>query len=115
MDDNERPALHRCVDFSGRNVLVTQSVATHIRRRHPEMIPFLDDVCEVLRAPDFVYRRARVGSHLFYKLGVLSGKLARTYIVVIVRYNEADEGTVRTMYPTTRPATGDDLVHIGER
>ena len=76
------------------------------------MVLFLDNVCGVVSMPDFVYLRRRVGSYLFYKLGVLTGKLLNTYMVAIVRYNEVGEGEVRTIYPTTRPAGGDELVYV---
>lgn len=104
--------LANCTDFSGRRVYLTQRVANHIQERHREMAPFLARVCDVLSVPDFVYLRLRTDSYLFYKLDVLTGKLVNTYMVAIVRYNEVGEGEVRTVYPTTRPASGDELVHL---
>ena len=79
------------------------------------MTAFLGNVCDVLMAPDLVYQRPRVDSFLFYKLDVLTGKMDNTYMVVIVSYDEEEKGTVRTMYPTTRPASGDTLVHMAPR
>jgi hypothetical protein len=112
MADPTSDVLFQCTDFSGRTVSLTRSVATHIGERHPEMVPFLRDVCAVLAAPDLVYLRPRVSSHLFYKLGILTGKLSNIYMVVIVRYNEVGEGEVRTAYPTTIPANSDTLIHV---
>jgi len=104
--------VFQCTDFSGRTVHLTQRVATHIGERHPEMVPFLHDVCAVLATPDLVYRRPRVSSYLFYKLGVLTDPLSNTYMVVVVRYNEIGMGEVRTVYPTTSPANGDILMQV---
>lgn len=112
MADATSDVLFQCTDFSGRTVNLTRNVATHIGERHPEMVPFLPDVCAVLAAPDLVYQRPRVSSYLFYKLGVLAGTLSNTYMVVVVRYNEVGMGEVRTAYPTTRPANSDTLVQV---
>lgn len=91
---------------------LTRTAADHIRSRHPEIAPFLEKVRDVLETPDFVYLRERSNTHLFYKLGTLTGKLANTYMVVIVRYNESGDGEVRTVYPTTRVASGDTLLYL---
>lgn len=115
MTDSERDVLVSCPDFAGRQVNLTRDVADHVKARHPEVKPFLQHICEVLESPDLVYLRYRVNSYLFYKLGVLRGRLSNTYMVAVVRYNEAREGEVRTVYPTTRPAGGDMLVHISPR
>lgn len=115
MANRELAVLYDCEDFWGRHVIVTRSVAEHIGRRHPEMVAFLSNACDVLRAPDLVYGRPRVNSYLFYKLGVLTGRMSNTYMAVIVRYNESSEGAVRTIYATTRPAGGDTLVHMRGR
>ena len=103
-----------CTDFARRQVYLTRTVAEHIRRRHPEMIPFLERICDVLEQPDLVYERTRVNSTLFYKLEVLTGRLANTYMVAVVRYNE-EVGQIRTVYPTTSPASGDSLLHVRPR
>ena len=99
-------------DFTGQRIYLDPTVLEHIEARHPEMAGFLNRIHEAVREPDFVYFRPRTHVYLFYKLGVLNGKLANTYMVIIVRYNELGEGGVRTVYPTTQPATGDTLVHV---
>lgn len=104
-----------CVDWSGRPVTLAQNIAQHIAIRHPEMISFLQRTCDVLAAPDFVYFRERTDSYLFYRLGILDGRLYNTYMVVIVRYGAEDHGTVRTIYPTTQPASGDTLCDVRPR
>ena len=100
-----------CTDYRSRQVTVPQEVIEHIRTRHPEMEPHSGKLCEVLRNPDFVYFRERTNSYLFYKLRVLSGRIANNYMVVIVQYNRDDEGLLKTAYSTGRPAYGDSLVY----
>ena len=112
MEDTTGDIHTHCSDFLGRDVHLGFNAANHIAQRHPEMASFLDRICDVLTTPDLVYRRPRVGSNLFYKLGVLTGTLANTYMVVVVRYNEKGSGEVRTAYPTTRPVDRDELIHI---
>ncbi len=112
MTNTTQDIAENCIDYSGRRVHLTQRFADHIRIRHPEMISFLQYICDVLMAPDFVYLRSRVNTHLYYKLGILTGKLSNTYMVVIVRYNDDGDGEVRTVYPTTRPASRDTLLSI---
>ena len=107
--------LVECSDFTGRRVYLSLGVAQHIKERHPEITEFLEYICDVLAEPDFVYQRLRVHSLLFYRLGVLTGRLANTYMVAVVRYNGIDVGEVRTVYPTTRPASGDSLIHVRPR
>jgi len=102
-----------CIDYLGRPVYLTQNTTNHIQKRHPEITPFLDKICDALAAPNFVYHRPRVSSFLFYRLGVLTGKLSNTYMVVIVRYNEVGDGDIKTVYATTHPASDDTLIHIG--
>ena len=107
--------LFTCTDFAQRRVTLSRAVADHVKARHPDIVPFLERVCDVLDTPDFAFHRSRVNSHLFYRLGVLSGRLANTCMVVIVRYNEEGEGQVRTVYPTTQPARGDTLLYVRPR
>ncbi len=104
-----------CVDWSGRPVMLAQNIAEHNASRHPEMVRFLQRTCDVLEAPDFVYFRSRTQSHLFYNLGILDDRLYNTYMVVIVGYGAGDHGTVRNIYPTTQPASGDTLLEVRPR
>jgi hypothetical protein len=115
MTDNEANIVVGCVDFAHRTVRLTADVAAHVGARHPEVELFLPHICGVLEARDFVYHRLRVNSYLLYKLGMLTGRLANTYMVVVVRYNEQGQGEVRTVYPTTQPARGDTLRYIRPR
>ena len=115
MTGQTQDVMTECTDFAGRRVYLSVVVAEHIGRRHPEMGPFLGYICEVLERPDFVYERARVPSYLYYRLGILTGRLSNTYLVAVVRYNDANEGVVRTMYPTTQPASGDTLSYVRPR
>ena len=104
-----------CLDCWGQSVSVGQDLFGHVALRHPEMEPFLTRICEVLEAPDFIYTRPRTQSYLFYKLGILTGRLYNTYMVGIVRYGLIGEATVRTVYPTTQPARGDLLSFVRPR
>lgn len=115
MADRGPDSWDECIDFAGRSVSFSRRVVEHTEERHPEITGFLEYVCQVLVDPDFVYERTRVHSLLFYRLGVLTGRASNTCMVVVVRYNEADEGEVRTVYPTTRPASGDRLTHLRTR
>ena len=100
-----------CVDYRGRSVSIPPEVAGHVVRRHPEMRGQLDKICDVLNSPTLVYFRQRTDSYLFYKLGVLSGRVANNYMVVVVRY--LDTGNlVKTAYSTGRPASGDSLTFM---
>ena len=103
-----------CIDYRGRSVLVPLDVAAHVAQRHKEIEEHLGKICDVLESPDAVYFRERTDSYFFYKLGVLSGKLAQNYMVVIVKYSGAS-GVVRTAYSTSRPATGDSLIYVQRR
>ena len=85
------------VDYIGRRINLDPTVVEHIEARHPEMSGYLSRTGDVLGEPDFVYFRHRTSSYLFYKLGVSTGKLANTYMVVVVRYNELGEGKVRRL------------------
>ena len=104
-----------CADWLGRSVTLDQNTTDHVATRHPEMVPYLGLVCDVLTMPDFVYFRERTQAHLFYKLGILDGRLYNTYMVVIVRYEAGGRGIVRTVYPTTQPARGDTLMYVRPR
>jgi hypothetical protein len=100
-----------CPDYLGRQVIISQSVIEHIEERHPEMVAHWDKLCEVLRSPDFVYYRQRTNSFLFYKLRVLTGKIANNYMLAIVRYDERGEGFLKTSYSTGLPAYREALVY----
>lgn len=115
MTGDESTIALDCIDFAQRTVDLTVDVADHVVARHPEVKSFLQHICEVLEAPDFVYHRLRVNSYMFYKLGMLAGRLANTYMVVVVRYNEEGRGLVRTVDPTTQPARGDTLMYVRPR
>ena len=111
---NAQPDLPlECSDYSGRTIRLDSDTIEHITLRHPEMTEFLSRICDVALSPDFVYYRQRTNSYLFYRLGLLTGRLANTYMVVIIRYNDLDDGEGRTVYPTTSPARGDVLIHMG--
>ena len=114
MADAPGGGLAECTDIWAYPVTLTLSRADHIRSGHPEIGSFLPRVCDVLSEPNLVYLRPRVGSYLFYRLGILAGRLAGAYMVVVVRYNESG-GSGRTFYATTRPATGDSLVYMDPR
>jgi len=101
-----------CVDWSGRPVTLSQNTVDHIAIRHVEMAPFLRRTCDVLETPGLVHFRSRTQSYLFYKLGILDGRLYNTYMVVIVAYDQENNGTVSTAYPTTRPARGDIPIRL---
>lgn len=111
MTEPPRENLLSCTDLAGRSIYSTVEVAEHIRVHHPEIVRFLDRTCEALEQPDFVYQRIRSGALLYYRQGLLTGRIATAYMVVVVRYNESGDGVVRTVYPTTRPATGDRLIY----
>ena len=110
MTESPRDNLLICRDFAGRSVYLTVEVAEHVRVRHPEIVGFLDRTCEALEQPDFVYERIRSGAFLYYRQGLLTGRIATAFMVVVVQYNESGDGVVRTVYPTRRPATGDRLI-----
>jgi len=99
-----------CVDYQHRDVSVPADVAAHVAQRHKEIEEHLPKLCDALAAPNLVYFRERTNSHIFYKLCILTGRLSRNYMVVIVRYS-GSHGMVRTAYSTGRPATGDTLVY----
>ena len=100
-----------CMDYRGRSVLVPPDLAIHVAQRHREMEEHLEQICRVVEAPDAVYFRERTDSHFFYRSGVLSGKLERNYMVVIVRYS-GFSGAVRTAFSTGRPAAEDTLIYF---
>ena len=107
MTEPPRENLLSCTDLAGRSIYLTVEVAEHIRVHHPEIVRFLDRTCEALEQPDFV-----VPTYSLRRLqGLLTGRIATAYMVVVVRYNESGDGVVRTVYPTTRPATGDRLIY----
>ncbi len=78
------------------------------------MLPYIAKVCEALQEPDLVYERTTARVRLYYKLGMLTGRLRRTYVVVLVRYDLRPQ-EVRTMYPSTRPAASDTLIYMRGR
>ena len=98
-----------CTDYDGRRVALTRRTVVHVEGRHLEMVRFLNRTCDVLGAPNLVCYRKRTDSHLYYKLGVLTGKLSNTYMVVVVRYNQT-RGASQNAVWTTRPA--DDELRV---
>lgn len=100
-----------CVDYRGRTVSVPAEVAYHVVQRHPEMKGHLGKICEVLNSPTLVYFRERTDSYIYYKLGVLSGRVANNYMVVVVIYLSTGN-LVKTVYSTGRPASGDSLAFM---
>ena len=82
---NAQPDLPlECSDYSGLTVRVDSDAIEHISLRHPEMTEFINRICDVVLSPDFVYYRERTNYFLFYRLGLLTGRLANTYMVVII-------------------------------
>ena len=68
-----------CVDYQHRDVSVPADVAAHVAQRHQEIEEHLHRLCDALATPNLVYFRERSRSHLFYKLGILTGRLSRNY------------------------------------
>lgn len=106
-------ADERCIDYRGQIVMISRAVRAHIVDRHPEVEPYLAQLCDVLSDPDLVYSRARTKTHLYYKHGICSGEFTGAYLVAYVRYNDSGDRSVGTAYSTSTPASGD--VNIYDR
>ena len=77
------------------------SALHHILSGHPDIGPYLPEICDVLAAPDYVFTRPARNTHIYCKDGILPEELPR-YFVVYVQYN-GDNGTrsIATAYPRT--------------
>ena len=102
-----------CTDYQGRSVKILASRIRHVVARHPEVLPYMDRLCDVLQTPDvvLVQSRSNEDSYLYCKLGVTSGRLARTYIVVVTSFSPEREGLVKTVYASSRLPRG-RMIHM---
>ena len=105
-----------CKDYAGRWVMFPRDRLDHVGRRHPEILTYVDNICDALEDPDSVWvrRRSNGDSHLYCKLGITSGRLTGTYLVVVVSFNDQDEGQVKTVYASSRLPQG-EMIHMRRR
>lgn len=102
-----------CTDYLQRRVIFPPNRLDHVAQRHPEVIPYIDSICDVLSAPDSVWAeyRSNGDSYLYCKLGITLGRLTGTYLVVVVSFNDQDEGLVKTVYASSRLPKG-EMIHM---
>ena len=92
-----------CTNYRGQNVEFAENVRRHILQRHPEMDAYIDEVCNVLAAPDLVDSLPRTKTHWYYRLGICRDHEAGTYMLVIVGYNDDGSHWVKTSHPILSP------------
>ena len=60
---------------------------------HLEVKPYLEEIKETIKNPDFIYRSIKdIRVQLLYKKGLIKGKYAHCYILAVVKYVEEVEG-----------------------
>lgn len=96
-------------DHAGIPVFLSEECwKQHILVRHAEIKRFLSKLRKVVEEPD-VWRQSDKEEDviLYYKSGIIKGKYAGLYLVVVVRYVEGGKkGYVTTAYLTGRPKGG---------
>ena len=98
--------LLRCQDIFGQEINLSEKQWEHIISEHPEAEPYLDEVAEVLKAPQYIKRsKSDSAVWLYYRFyeRVYSGK----YLLVVVK--RAEPSFVITFYVTDRIKTGETL------
>lgn len=101
-------ATTTCIDYAGRQIAFSEYLIGHITKKRPEVLNYVERICDVLEEPDIVILKGSSPNNSFwyYKLGITSGKFAGTYLAVVVRFGEEETGLVRTMLATSRLVTG---------
>ena len=89
------------MDYRGRTIAFSEYALNHILSGHPDIGPYLPEICEVLADPDYVFTRPAQNTHIYCKDGILPEELSR-YFTVYVRYNDRGGRGITTAFPSRR-------------
>ncbi len=109
----ERTILWTVTDPRGLNVTFTSDVWLAVLAKHPDFGEFFNAIATTIQEPEAIYfdpdstpqRPEGIRMFLYYRSGLLSGKLAdkRTAVVVkVVIEQNGEQGYVQTAYPSER-------------
>ena len=98
-------------DHEGHLWELHRDVWWHVQRRHPEAIPYLDEIEATLRNPDEIRRsRKRHDTLLYYRqferLRIFRRLVSRWYLCVVV---DQQDRVVTTAYLTAKIKQGEPL------
>lgn len=86
-------------DCFGRSVRLDHSNWVKHQSRHPEAIPYHDQIAEVVADPDVVVEAGRDGHHHFYRRGLTRGRFRQHYLRVVVEYfGGGRQGKIKTWW-----------------
>jgi len=78
----------------GRRVVLTSSGWSHVREQHPELLPLIDEVLEVVTTPDAITPDPKRGRWRYWRAGVGPTRWVR----VIVNWNKTP-AEIHTAFP----------------
>jgi len=93
-------------DVFGRVVVGPFSAWDHILQRHPEMADKEDLVKDTITAPVTVHETSDAARRLFRGKTITDGFWKGSFACVIIEYDKADVGYVRTAYLATLEPRG---------
>jgi hypothetical protein len=86
--------ISKAEDPKGRLIVLDEGRWDHIKRRHPEMTPFLREIMDTVRDPDQHFEAVEPGEDWYFRRDVGPSR----WIRAVVGFAEAGMGRIRTAH-----------------